>query len=1446
MNLPLDGRAAARMWLVERLARLLKEPVTEVQALADDDDLLGCGLDSMRLMSLQEHLRSEGYSINFTTLAQQPTLGAWVELLHRSLPGNAPWAPSPEHATDAPFPLSSVQQAYWLGRSAQEVLGNVSCHAFLEFRCRGVDPHRLEHAAQQVRSRHPMLRARFIDGQQQVTIQPTSPCFDHQDWGHMAHSEALRAWDTLWHWRSHECLAVEEGQVFILGLVQMPNDEDRIWLSLDLLAADVESLRLLLSELGKAYAAPQNLSAPPALHFADCLARREALRTQDRMRARDYWTQKLPTLPDAPQLPLACAPQSIRQPRFHRMAHQLCAAESQRLARLAAEHGVTLPCVFGCAFAAVLARWSERSEFLLNVPLFDRQDTDPRISEVVGDFTTLVLLECRVDSRERFSESVKTFQRKLHESIGHSAFPALEVLREARRRGHPRSAPVVFSCNLGEGEFVPAPFREAFGDLHDMVSQTPQVWLDHQLYRVAGGVLLTWDGVSGLFPPGVLEQMFEAYIGLLQRLCDGVWDVPATLTLPWAQQARRALQNAQPSPGAARNLHHDFFEQARRDPSAAALWHGHQCVTRGALADVILRIAAGLRDAGVGYGDAVEISLPRGPRQVAAVFAVLSVGACYVPLDVNQPPARRRLIEESAGVRLVIAQEDDAHAVPPRMAVDRLESATPLTTPCWVPPQSSAYIIYTSGSTGVPKGVEVSHAAALNTIDAIVALLQMTPADRLLAVSVLDFDLSVFDLFGGLGAGASLVLPSQDQSRDAAAWAQSIAEHRVSLWNSAPALLEMALSLPAAQADYQSLRAVMLSGDWVALDLPSRLRGRCPDAVLHVLGGATEAGIWSNVQTVHEVPSRWRSIPYGRALPGQGYRVVNEQGRDVPEHVIGELWIGGASLARGYRNDPALTAQRFIHDDQGRWYRTGDRGRFWEDGTLEFLGRVDQQVKLRGQRIELGEVEAALCAQPAVESACAAILNAAVPSLGAALVLQSPEDCGEAEPILAPVQVFAGIATAERVVTRKMLARLLESPVSWPPALQQRWLQWLANSAAPDLPPLHQALERLQWQAADLPAMEDALIALWDGEQGISRILLDPNLAPQAMAARLPDGREALAQLVQLLTASASSSATPLKVAVLDTRAGLWLHGHRAWAEHPRLDVTLFERSKGLLDAASSRLPSNFKTQWLADGLMPLECVGQFDHVVSFASLHTYGHNREGLTQAFALLRPGGRLLLADLLDMPPLSLIGAALLNDTEPHLPSLPTLLADVVQAGFSARCAWRSERFALIDAQSPGIGLDAATLQTGLALRLPQAMRPEHLWCIAALPLNANGKIARQDLAQAMARSLTQGHGHAASGGEQAPLSAYEKRIAACWEALLQRPVLSRHSNFFSMGGDSLLATRLLVAVREQLGVHIGMADFYRDPTLAGMASHPAMPVLASSEGEEHPIAMEEGAL
>ncbi|MEM9400817.1 MAG: AMP-binding protein, partial [Verrucomicrobiota bacterium] len=278
--------------------------------------------------------------------------------------------------------------------------------------------------------------------------------------------------------------------------------------------------------------------------------------------------------------------------------------------------------------------------------------------------------------------------------------------------------------------------------------------------------------------------------------------------------------------------------------------------------------------------------------------------------------------------------------------------------------EQPAYVIYTSGSTGQPKGVVISHSSASNTINDINSRFNITSKDSILALAQLGFDLSVYDVFGVLAAGGKLVFPQPDRQTDPSHWVALMHQHKVTIWDTVPALMQMLVTYldSEKEADLPAFRLALLSGDWIPLTLPDRLKKLLPKVQLISLGGATEASIWSIYHTYNGLQPDWTSIPYGRPLANQGFRVLDKDLRDCPEWAIGELYITGQGLAIEYFNDPEMTEARFFEHprDGQRLYRTGDLGRYLPGGEIEFLGREDNQVKIRGHRIELGEIESAL------------------------------------------------------------------------------------------------------------------------------------------------------------------------------------------------------------------------------------------------------------------------------------------------------------------------------------------------------------------------------------------------------------------------------------------------------------------------------------------------------
>jgi amino acid adenylation domain-containing protein len=952
------------------------------EAISDDADLVAMGIDSLQVMQLANGWRRHGVTVKFGELFQEPTVRAWWAVMaDRVRPAAQPAdAAHPALGAEAPFPLAPMQQAYWIGRQDDQVLGGVSAHFYAEFAGADLDPARFETAVRAVIGRHEMLRARFLaDGRQQILEESPWPGLMIHDMRDKPADAVARELDERRDKLSGRWLDAGRGEVFDVQLSLLPGGESRTHINIDMLVCDAQSYQIILGDLAQLYLHPDRTLPAVRYSFARYLAEQAADRADDIESARAYWARRLDEMPGGPQLPLAIEPERLRRSGAGRRHSWLSPEERATITTRARSHGLTVPVVFAAAFAEVLAAWSAETGFLLNVPLFDREDRHPDVPFLVGDFTNLIMLAVDASAERSFAEQALSLQDRLRSDISNAAYSGVEVLRDlARSRQVGLVAPVVFTSAIGMGELFSAAVRQCLGAPVWTSSQTPQVWLDHQVIEQDKGLLLNWDVTEELFADGVVDAMFEAYLRLLDWLREPCsdWRRPAPALLPPRQAGVRAALNAT-RPTTPRLLHEGFFQHAARHPERTAIaWQDEGRLSYAELAGKALRVAATLAERGVAPGDAVAVTMPRGPGQITAVLGVLAAGGCYVPVGAEQPLHRRTRICAAAGTRVVIAGGPERERLewPTGLDVVALEEAQarpPAAGPDPIQADSLGYVIYTSGSTGEPKGVEITHAAATNTIADINARFGVGASDSVLAVSALDFDLSVYDIFGLLSAGGTVVTVGSEDAKEARSWYRLLRQWDITIWNSVPALLDMLLIAAGPERLPESLRLALVSGDWVGLDLRARLTaavapGNCR---LLALGGATEASIWSNVFEVEDVAEHWRSIPYGYPLRGQKYRVVSSRLRDCPDWVPGELWIGGAGLARGYRGDQERTARQFVLDRGERWYRTADVGRYWPDGTLEFLGRTDQQVKIRGHRIELGEIEAALTSHPDVTSA---------------------------------------------------------------------------------------------------------------------------------------------------------------------------------------------------------------------------------------------------------------------------------------------------------------------------------------------------------------------------------------------------------------------------------------------------------------------------------------------
>ncbi|MFF4735196.1 amino acid adenylation domain-containing protein [Streptomyces sp. NPDC001262] len=457
-------------------------------------------------------------------------------------------------------------------------------------------------------------------------------------------------------------------------------------------------------------------------------------------------------------------------------------------------------------------------------------------------------------------------------------------------------------------------------------------------------------------------------------------------------------------------LHEHFAARAAAAPDAVAMVQGEHRLTYGELDGNSADLAERLRALGVRRGSRVALALPRGPEFLTAVLAVLRAGAAYVPVDVDYPADRINFILEDANCEAVIS--DEGASAPRRGAGN---CASNHTEPAG--PDDLAYVIYTSGSTGRPKGIAVRHRGAVNNLLDLAERFRIAPGDKVLHLSSTSFDMSVVELLGTVLAGATVVTPNPDGLRDPAHWHALAVEHGVTVWNTTPGLLGAYLghlenATPG--ATLPPLRLAMLGGDRVPPTLPRRAARVLPAMRLANLGGFTEASVHSTVQLVDPQHDPSGDVPIGRPLANQRIYILDEAMQPVRPGVTGELYVAGTGLAEGYLGREELTRERFLQWSYGpvrdeRVYRTGDLARYRADGTIEFLGRSDFQVKVNGVRIEPGEIEAALRRQPGVREA----------------VVVAREDAAGDRALVGYLEAADGTGTVDTTAVREALTRVL-------------------------------------------------------------------------------------------------------------------------------------------------------------------------------------------------------------------------------------------------------------------------------------------------------------------------------------------------------------------------------------------------------------------------------------
>lgn len=509
------------------------------------------------------------------------------------------------------------------------------------------------------------------------------------------------------------------------------------------------------------------------------------------------------------------------------------------------------------------------------------------------------------------------------------------------------------------------------------INQMTNTLFDVEIGKTLDRFLINIKYAPAYFSEIDVRYALDLYVRILECFTKDVNANITTLNLLTDQDLQETVFgfNATAAPYASEKTVEKLFEeQVEHTPGAVALRQDGIDLTYEELNKRANQLAGFLRTK-VKTGDNVGLLVSRSFNMITGMLGILKVGAAYVPIDPEYPLDRQQYIVQNSGVTIVITDENY-----PLTATEAQYGCININDPAIsnhsaenlsqaVSSRQLAYTIYTSGSTGKPKGVMIEHHSVVNLVQWVNNKFSVGHKDKLLFITSMCFDLSVYDIFGILSVGGTVVIARQEELQEIRKLKKLLTEEHITFWDSVPTTMNYLVGELEAESKgflQHTLRIVFLSGDWIPVHLPDRIKKFFPNANVISLGGATEATVWSNYYPVTAVNPLWSSIPYGKPITNNSFYILDDRGRPVPKGVAGELYIGGVGVAEGYANDKEKTDNSFKKDSffgnwGGRMYKTGDLGRLMADGNMEFLGRNDNQVKIRGYRVELGEIESALC-----------------------------------------------------------------------------------------------------------------------------------------------------------------------------------------------------------------------------------------------------------------------------------------------------------------------------------------------------------------------------------------------------------------------------------------------------------------------------------------------------
>ncbi|WP_437982708.1 amino acid adenylation domain-containing protein [Sorangium sp. So ce117] len=960
------------------------------------EEFLSLGGDSLRAMQVSGRVSEAlGIDVGAAQLFESTTvaaLAAWIEARQAGAPaGGAAGGAAPMTPVERPerLPLSFVQERLWF--LEQLVAGAPVYHIAAAVRLSGaLDTSALEQAVTALAARHEALRTSFpsVEGQPLQRIAQAAPvALPIKDLSALAEEDREPALQARLREEARRAFDLAEAPPVRWTLLRASEREHVLSVTCHHLIADGWSMNVLLRELSLLYGAfaagrPPAL-APLALQQADhALWQRQNEQAAARERELSYWRDRLKGPVPPLELPTDRPRPAVQTYAGAREELALPPELVARLSALGRRTGATLFTIVAAGLFSLLHRYTGQGDVCIGTPVTAR----PRaaLEGVVGCLLNTLALRVDLSGNPSVTELLARVRAAILEGQAHQEVPferVLEALSLERNLSHTPLFNVMITMDPAPEQAPEIPGLSI--GVQRVDTGTAQFDLALNLVPNGQGARGAWEYNTDLFDGATVARMTRHLLALLEGFVAAPEIRLADLPMMDAAERRQVLAGWNATERATpdeRRVHELFEAQAERAPDAAAVIFDEERLSYRELNERANQVAHALRKRGVRPDVLVAIAAERSVELVVGLLGILKAGGAYVPIDPEYPADRIAFMLEDAGAPVLLSQRPVASRLPARGAevlcldADRAEIdreptgnlATPLS------PDNLAYTIYTSGSTGRPKGAGNSHHGLLNRLQWMQERYGLTPDDRVLQKTPFSFDVSVWEFFWPLMIGAGLVVARPGDHRDGERLVELITRHGVTTLHFVPPMLQAFLETPGA-ASCRSLRRIICSGEALPAELARRCFERLEQAELHNLYGPTEASIDVTSWACQRGDTS-ASVPIGYPIANTQIYLLDRHGQPVPAGVAGELHIGGVGLARGYHRRPDLTAERFVPDPfgsapGGRLYRTGDLARRRPDGAIEFLGRLDFQVKIRGLRVELGEIEARLLQHPGVGEA---------------------------------------------------------------------------------------------------------------------------------------------------------------------------------------------------------------------------------------------------------------------------------------------------------------------------------------------------------------------------------------------------------------------------------------------------------------------------------------------